>query len=1712
MNTCKSTVFQAFTLVTTIILGGIIASPAEQLQAAVRSATSNGPLRLGSMTPAQRQAAAQRAAARRLASAVQNTQSNGIQTFSILASPAMPGMLNPGGTPDYFNVPNYTNSPILRKFVNTLPGVGYDNRNDLGQFIPVAVADKTTYPGSDYYQIGVVDYTQSLHSDLPAVKLRGYKDMAPAADGNPHYLGPLIIAQSGRPVRIKFSNLLGIGTAGDLFLPVDTTVMGAGMGPNDMPGMPGMKENYTQNRAELHLHGGLTPWISDGTPHQWITPANDPTVNPKGVSFQNVPDMVTGSENPHDGTATYYYTNQQSSRLMFYHDHAYGMTRLDVYAGEAAGYLLTDGVEEALIDSGKIPGAGAGVYRYGIPLIIQDKTFVPDTATLAATDPTWDSAKWGGFGQLWYPHVYMPNQNPADAEGANAFGRWDYGPWFWPPLTAAAGLVHPPIIDPVTGNQVPGLPDVSMTMEAFMDTPIVNGTPYPVLQVERKAYRFRILNAANDRYFNLQLYYVDPANPTEVKMVSATPHPGDPTWPATWPTDGRDGGVPDPTTAGPPMIQIGTEGGLLPTPVVIPAQPIGYNYNRRDIVVLNVSDHALFMGPAERADVIVDFSGVPAGSKIILYNDAPAPVPAFDPRYDYYTGDPDQTSTGGAPTTLAGFGPNTRTIMRFDIAAGTPAPAFDLAALQAVFVSSVSSPGAFAASQPPPIVPQAAYGSAFNTTYTDTFSKIEDTSLTFTPAGSAVPTTVPMEPKAIQELFELNYGRMNATMGVELPFTNFNTQTTIPLGYVDPVTETLTNGGIQIWKVTHNGVDTHAVHFHLFNIQLINRVGWDGAIRPPKPNEIGWKETVLMNPLEDAIVAIQPVAPILPFPIPNSMRPLDPTMPVGDMLTVTNPVDGNPLSIPNAITDFGWEYVWHCHLLDHEEMDMMRPMVLTPSAVPADTTPPTAAAFISPGPGGGNPNDVTVTIGAVDNVGGSGVASITYTISGASNVGPVTVPGSFTSVISAGGVTTITYYATDNAGNQGTPISMPIPTVPGAPTIGAVAAGNAQATVSFTPPVSDGGSAITFYTVTSSPGGITATGTSSPITIIGLTNGTAYTFTVTATNAAGTGPASNPSNSTIPSTLPGAPTAVTAVAGNAQATVSFTPPVSDGGSPITLYTVTSNPGGITATGTASPVIVTGLTLGTPYTFTVTATNANGIGPASSPSPVIVIPATVPGAPTIVSVTPGNGQATVDFLPPSSNGGSPITSYTVTSSPGGITAIGTSSPITVTGLTNGVAYTFTVMATNGVGSSSNPSNSVTPATVPDAPIIQNAVEGNGQATVSFVAPASNGGSPITLYTITSNPGGITATGPAGPITVTGLTNGTAYTFTATATNAIGTSQGSTPSNSVTPSLLTPPGVPTSVTAVNGSGQATVSFAAPVSNGGSPIFLYTVTSSPDGIIAAGTSSPITITGLTNGTAYTFTVTAMNVIGTGPASGPSNSVTPALLAVPGAPTIGNATAGDSQATVNFTPPASDGGSPITSYTVTSTPDGITAAGTASPITVTGLTNGTAYTFTVTAVNAIGTGPASGPSNIVTPAVPAVPTLGTPTSVVALAGDGQAIVGFTPPASDSGNPISSYTVTSTPDGITATGSSSPITVSGLTNGTAYTFTVAAVFVNGKGPESSPSNSVTPAPAGSSIVTPAAGFSLCTPAGIILTCGILAFMLLLTASTTKAGLNNIKK
>jgi len=273
-------------------------------------------------------------------------------------------------------------------------------------------------------------------------------------------------------------------------------------------------------------------------------------------------------------------------------------------------------------------------------------------------------------------------------------------------------------------------------------------------------------------------------------------------------------------------------------------------------------------------------------------------------------------------------------------------------------------------------------------------------------------------------------------------------------------------------------------------------------------------------------------------------------------------------------------------------------------------------------------------------------------------------------------------------------------------------------------------------------------------------------------------------------TAPAAPLIGTATAGYQSASVTFTAQ-GTGGSPITSFIVTSSPGGLTGSGSASPVTVAGLTNGVPYTFTVQAVNAIGTSPASAASNSVTpnTPTVVPGPPLNVVGTRGNAQASIAFSAPTSNGGASITSYTVTLSPGSLTFSGGSSPIVATGLVNGTSYTATVTATNSVGEgpASAASAAFVPATVPSAPIIGTATAGNALAQVSFTAPASNGGLSITGYVVTANPGGLTASGPNSPLTVLGLTNGIGYTFTVTASNAIGTSTPSGVSNQVTPSV-------------------------------------------------------------------------------------------------------------------------------------------------------------------------------------------------------------------------------------------------------------------------------------------------------------------------------------
>jgi hypothetical protein len=558
---------------------------------------------------------------------------------------------------------------------------------------------------------------------------------------------------------------------------------------------------------------------------------------------------------------------------------------------------------------------------------------------------------------------------------------------------------------------------------------------------------------------------------------------------------------------------------------------------------------------------------------------------------------------------------------------------------------------------------------------------------------------------------------------------------------------------------------------------------------------------------------------------------------------------------------------------------------------------------------------------------------------------------------------------------DGAPPDMAGPALPGAPTGVLASSGIASATVSWSPPASDGGSPIVGYTVTASPGNamVTVDGATRMATLTGLTNGTTYTFTVAATNATGTGPASAPSNAVTPLATalpPGPPGTPVAVLNGTRAVLVTWSAANNNASPITAYTVTSSPGNISVmtNGTTLSATVSGLVTGTAYTFTVTATNAAGTGPASAPSNAIepADPPNAPGMPTATAVAPN--AASVSW-PATTTNGAPVTNYTVTSSPGGFsatTADGNTLTATVSGLANGVSYTFSVRASSaaGTGAPSAPSNAITAADVPTAPTSVTASAAKGfQAAVGWAASTARG-SAITGYTVTSSPGGLIATSNGNMLTATvsGLAEGTSYTFTVKANSAIGASAPSSPSGSMTGSDV--PNAPAMPTAVgNAADHITVSWSAPATHG-VPITSYTVTSSPshlNGTVTTGNGATLSaqLGPLTNGVSYTFTVVANSSLGASGSSPPSNGVTAGD--VPAAPT--NVVACPANGGLNLRYSTSNGVSSVNAY-YASAPGVTPANGTK----VTGasfipsLSNGTTYYVVVTALNAYGESSPSG------------------------------------------------------------------------------------------------------------------------------------------------------
>jgi large repetitive protein len=570
---------------------------------------------------------------------------------------------------------------------------------------------------------------------------------------------------------------------------------------------------------------------------------------------------------------------------------------------------------------------------------------------------------------------------------------------------------------------------------------------------------------------------------------------------------------------------------------------------------------------------------------------------------------------------------------------------------------------------------------------------------------------------------------------------------------------------------------------------------------------------------------------------------------------------------------------------------------------------------------------------------------------------------------------------------------MPV-AAPDAPTITSITAGNHSASIVFTANANNG-SAISNYQYSTDNGSswitIDPSSTISPIVASGLINGQTYQVKIKAVNGIGSSVASS-AESVIPVAAPASPTIVRVDEGDHSLIIVYTANENNG-SDITSYQYSINDGVnwtiLDVSAAASPIVVSNLSNGQTYQVKLNA--ANVIGVSETLPSISVIPSTNPVAPIITDITSGDQTASIAFTAGDANGAA-ITNYKYSTDNGAnwtpLSPAATSSPISLTELENGKAYSIKLKALNrkGLSDESN-ALSVTPAGAPISPNIYNIIAGDGSAIVNFTAGFNNG-SALTNYQYSKNNGTswtpLDPSATISPITISNLTNGQTYPVKIKAVNAKGVS---IESNVLSVTPIAPPAAPTITTASVGDSTATFTITANATNG-SAIYNYKYSfdngdnwtdRSP-----VSTASSLVLTELENGKTYTIIVKAVNTAGDSVASSPAQSVTPAGL--PFAPTIDTAIAGDRSVTINFSAHFNNG-SAITAYKhAYSSNSGSTwsawtqrSAGTSeSPLVISGLTNGQSYLVKIRAVNAKGDSADSNQSSSVMPiAAPDAPTL---------------------------------------------------------------------------------------------------------------------------------------
>ena len=607
---------------------------------------------------------------------------------------------------------------------------------------------------ADVYRLSVRQFRQEI---VPGDETTVWSYVVDGMPGTFNYPAFTIETKWRRPVVVTWINGL-VDASGDPLehlLPVDPTLHWANPpgGEHGRDARPTFETTPERYRGPVpivtHVHGAARIGDeSDGYAEAWYlpdSPAIPASYAKEGTWYAFFRDKATAASNGWGyageawgaGQAVFSYPNDQAAATLWYHDHTLGMTRLNVYAGPAGFYLIRGGPGDRVVDRrtgtlAKLPGPAprrgdrANKRYREIPLVIQDRSFT-------------------SAGELFYPDTRA------------LFDGYE-GPYL--PDTPISPIWNP---------------------EFFGNTTVVNGKAWPRLTVEKRRYRFRLLNGCDSRY--LILRFSDP----RVRV---------------W--------------------QIGAEGGFLPRALDLNA----------------VADGTILLGLAERADVIVDFAGVPANEEVFLLNAGP------DEPFKGYNAD--GSLSDGEGGSLDPADPRTTgQVMRFDVV-----------------------PSASADESTPPEhlrFPMPAY-----------------------PSGGAARRLAIIEEEA-----EIG-GEMYVTAGLLGRVVDGKAMAAM---WADPITENPARGATEIWQIANTTADVHPIHIHEVMFQVVNRqpitvseedhrITVAGPARPPEPWESGLKDTVNAYPGEVTRVRMR--------------------------------------------FDREGNFVWHCHIVSHEDNEMMRPYRIGP--------------------------------------------------------------------------------------------------------------------------------------------------------------------------------------------------------------------------------------------------------------------------------------------------------------------------------------------------------------------------------------------------------------------------------------------------------------------------------------------------------------------------------------------------------------------------------------------------------------------------------------------------------------------------------------------------------------------------------------------------------------------------------------------------------------